>query len=291
VLTNSAANTACGKHRCTTLHALKSAPAGRFFVGAGLLLCLFFPPRGQPDATADTPASCRTSDFDETATVKHVIDGDTIILADDRHIRLIGINTPEVSRDNLPSQPGADQAHNYLNSLLRTHKTIHLQYDRERSDHYGRTLAHLFLPDGTNIQSLLLTRGLATTLTIPPNLEFMDCYTSSAGQAQSQGIGLWALKQYQPTPVEYITIRDLGYRTITGTILRMAAGKSALWLSLAKNLSLRIDNEDLQYFNKVQELDGKQIMASGFLYFSNGEYRMKIRHPVDLKTVNTTGGN
>lgn len=293
MLTNSAANTACGDHYLTELCAGTSAPAGRFFVWSGLLLCLLFPPPGKPDAAANQPdpASCRTSNYDEKAAVKSVIDGDTIILADERHIRLIGINTPEIGHDGRPTQPGADQAYNYLNSLLRTNKTVRLHYDRERADHYGRTLAHLFLPDGTNIQSLLLIRGLATTLTIPPNLEFMDCYAASAEDAQSSRIGLWALKQYQPIPVELITIRELGYRIVTGKIIRIAEGKSSLWLGLAKNLSVRIDNEDLKYFNKVRELEGSQVMVSGFLYFSNGEFRMHIRHPADLKITNTANVN
>ncbi|MGH8119109.1 MAG: thermonuclease family protein [Gammaproteobacteria bacterium] len=291
-MTSSAANTACGNPYPGVVHATTSARAGRFFVWAFLLLCQA-PALAQDHAIANNPdqASCRSGTYDEKATVKHVIDGDTIILADDRHVRLIGINTPEVSHDNFPSQPGADQAHRYLDSLVRTHKTIHLHYDQERTDHYGRTLAHLFLPDGTNIQSLLLIRGLATTLTIPPNLEFLDCYAASAGQARDHGIGLWALRQYQPLPVEFITRKELGYRTITGTILRVTAGKSSSWFSLAKNMSLRIDNDDLQYFSDLQALVGKQVMASGFLYYSSGEFRMKIRHPLDLQTVSTPDRN
>jgi endonuclease YncB( thermonuclease family) len=261
-------------------------------VWAFLFLCQApAPARADAIAKNPDPASCRTGTYDEQSTVKHVIDGDTIILNDDRHVRLIGINTPEVSHDDLPSQPGADQAYHYLDSLLRTNRTVHLRYDRERTDHYGRTLAHLFLPDGTNIQSLLLTRGLATTLTIPPNLEFMECYAAGAGQARTHGIGLWALRQYQPLPAEHITRKELGYRIITGTVLRVTAGKSGSWIGLAKNLSLRIDNEDLRYFSDLQELVGKQALASGFLYYSNGEFRMKIRHPQDLQTINPAARN
>ena len=35
----------------------------------------------------------------ETATVRHVVDGDSVILTDGRQIRLIGINAPELGRD------------------------------------------------------------------------------------------------------------------------------------------------------------------------------------------------
>ena len=292
MLTSSAVNTECANPFWSGLRAPASALTGRFFIWAGLVLCVVLAP-GQNSAAATKPdqAECLTRNYDETATVKRVIDGDTVILADDRHIRLIGINTPEISHDDRASQPGAYQAYNYLNSLLHTQKTVNLHYDQERTDHYGRTLAHLFLQDGTNIQSLLLTRGLATTLTIPPNLEFIDCYATSAGYAQSRMIGLWALKQYQPTPAAFITRRDLGYHIITGNITHVGKSKSSLWINLAQNLSLRIATEDLHYFGTLGELTGKQIRASGLLYFSNGEFRMQIRHPVDLKIINAGNGN
>jgi endonuclease YncB( thermonuclease family) len=264
---------------------------GRFFVWAGLFLSVFLP--AQPARAGDKPEprACPASHYDEKAVVKHVIDGDTVILADDRHVRLIGINAPEIGHDGRTAQPGADQAYNYLDSLLRTQKTINLHYDRQRLDRYNRTLAHLFLEDGTNVQALLLARGLATTLTIPPNIEFVECYEASATKAQIHRIGLWAFIQYQPTPAEFITRKDLGYRIITGKINRIVEGKSALWINLAKNLSLHIANEDLHYFSNLQGLAGKQIRAYGLLYFSNGEFRMQIRHPVDMKIIETTGGN
>jgi len=291
VLTSSAANTGYTNRYSSRLRTQTSVPAGRFFVWATLFLCIFLP--GQSAKAASTPyqAACHTNHYDEKAVVKHVIDGDTVILADDRHIRLIGINAPEIGHDGRPAQPGADQAYHYLKSLLYTHKTINLHYDRQHLDRYKRTLAHLFLEDGTNVQALLLANGLATTLTIPPNLEFVDCYETSAANAEAHRIGLWTLKQYRPMPAEFVTNKDLGYRIITGKIIRVAEGKSALWINLAKNLSLHIANEDLHYFGKLRGLTGKQIRAQGLLYFSNGEFRMQIRHPVDMKIMETTGGD
>ena len=285
MLTNFVANTGCVKRYSPRHSAPTSVPAGRFFVGAGLFLCVLLPGQSAGDGANPRQATCHTSDYDEKAVVNNVIDGDTVILTDNRHIRLIGINTPETGHDDRPAQSGADQAYNYLNSLLHTNKTISLHYDRQRFDQYKRTLAHLFLEDGTNVQALLLDRGLATTLTIPPNLEFVDCYESSSTNAQIHRIGLWALKQYQPTPVEFITSKDLGYRIITGKIIHVAASKSAAWINLAKNLSLRIDNEDLHYFGNLEKLAGKQIRSRGWLYFSSGEFRMQIRHPVDMKIM------
>lgn len=280
-MTNSAANTACAERHLAAPHARTSALIGRFFV-LTCLLCLW-PGPAYPENHHDTVASsCRGEKFDENITVKKTIDGDTIILGDDRHLRLIGINTPEISHDGRPAQIGAVEAHQYLSGLLRVHRTLRLRYDLERTDRYGRTLAHLFLPDGTNVQSLLLERGLATTLTVPPNLAFADCYATVATRARSQGSGLWAYRQYQPSPVAAITSNDLGYRIVRGGIIRTARGRNGFWIDLARNFSLRIDGKDLQYFHNLEGLDGKQVTASGMLYYSNGAFRMQIRYPTDL---------
>ena len=292
MLTSFAANTVCNKYRWSRFIVQASALTGRFFVSA--CLCLF---PGITLAEEDAlekyafEASCSTNKFDDAGTVKHVIDGDTIILADERHVRLIGINTPETGRDGRPAQIGADQARDYLSRLLHTNRDIKLVYDKEHNDKYGRTLAHLFLKDGINIQALLLKRGLATPLNIPPNLAHLDCYEKSSEFAQSQQIGLWALKQYKPVPVESITINDLGYRIITGNVLRIGESKSATWINLARNLALRITKQDLPYFpdDILKDLVGQDVVARGWLYYTNGEYRMQIRHPVDLEIRQTNG--
>lgn len=249
---------------------------------AWLLLCPWSEP-AYPEYHHDPAASsCRGEKFDESITVKKTIDGDTIVLGDGRHLRLIGIDTPEVSHDGSPAQVGAVEAQQYLSGLLRAHDNLHLRYDQERTDRYGRTLAHLFLPDGTNVQSLLLERGLATTLAIPPNLAFAECYATVATRARSQRSGLWAYRQYQPTPVAAITRQDLGYRIVLGRVIRTARIRNSFRIDLAGNFSLRIHGKDLKYFPNLERLDGSHVTALGMLYYSNGAFRMQIRYPTDL---------
>jgi micrococcal nuclease len=289
VLINSAANTVCNKPCSFTGFKRTSALIGRFFFS-----CFFVLFSLDCNAAADrNHDTCRVADLQERATVDHVIDGDTIVLSDNRHVRLIGIDTPETGRDGHKSEMGADAASDYLGRLLQTNKTIYLRYDQQRKDHYQRTLAHLFLQDGTSIQSLLLKRGLATPLTIPPNLEFLDCYQTSTRYAQQHHIGLWALYKYQATPAEALSTKHLGYRIVIGTITRIGESKSAIWINLANNMAIRITREDLKYFNSMQfdQLTGKQLAIRGWLYFMNGEYRMRIRHPVDLDLLPITDRN
>lgn len=285
---NSAVNTVYNK-TTGTRPIRTSALTGRFFV----YCCLVLLSIQGPVAAEQIDESCRTGNLQEKVAVDHVIDGDTIILSDDRHVRLIGIDTPEIGYDGRKSEAGADEARDYLGRLLKTNKTIFIIYDRQRKDHYQRTLAHLFLQDGTNIQSLLLKRGLATPLTIPPNLDMLDCYQSSSLYARQQHIGLWALHKYQPTPVAALSAVHPGYRIVIGTITRVGESKSSIWINLENNMAVRITREDLKYFASLHldQLEGKQLAARGWLYFQNGEYRMRIRHPVDIDILPVSGRN
>lgn len=97
---------------------------------------------------------------DEVAAVKYVIDGDTIILMDGRHVRYQGIDAPEIAHDNQPADAFGEEARIYNEKLVNGQK-IRLKFDETRQDHYGRTLAQVFLLDGTWINKAMVGAGLA----------------------------------------------------------------------------------------------------------------------------------
>ncbi len=50
--------------------------------------------------------------------VARVIDGDTFVLSDSQHVRMLGINTPEIARLGKPAEPFADSAAHFVKSLI-----------------------------------------------------------------------------------------------------------------------------------------------------------------------------
>ena len=62
----------------------------------------------------------------------------------------------------------------------------------EERDRYGRALAYLWLDDGRFLNRLLVARGYATPLTVPPNVEFADLFVRVARRARRAARGLWA---------------------------------------------------------------------------------------------------
>lgn len=90
----------------------------------------------------------------EAVTVKYVVDGDTLAVADDSgktyKVRLIGCNTPEsVSPDESKNCEEGIVASQYTKSLLSKGDLVYLEYDQERFDKYERVLAYVWLSKPT----------------------------------------------------------------------------------------------------------------------------------------------
>lgn len=149
--------------------------------------------------------------------VSRAIDGDTIELDDGTKIRYIGINTPEVE------QPGGKEA-TEANRALVEGKKVRLEYDVQKQDKYGRTLAYVYLEDGTFVNAELVKQGYAQVATYPPNVKYVDLFQKSQREAQAEERGLWAESQREitRTKVEEEQLpkqnqSDIVYITKTGT--------------------------------------------------------------------------
>lgn len=283
-LISSAANMACRNDLKPHVLTQKNALYGRFFIP--LILILISLPSHADNHLNQT---CVSTHFDEKAHIDYVIDGDTVVLKDKRHVRLIGINTPEIGHNKKPSEAGAIKARTELIKLLQAQPSIQLLYEQERYDRHGRTLAHLFLNDGTNIQAELLKFGLAMPLRIPPNLLYADCYNLVGQFAKESGHGLWMLSRYKIRDVSSLNGNEKGFYFITGQVKRVSKSQSAIWLNLNNNVTIKISRDDLRYFNnsRLESLKDKNIEASGWLYPHKGQLRMRLRYQLDLNLAKT----
>jgi endonuclease YncB( thermonuclease family) len=108
-------------------------------------------------------------EYEKTGYVTKVIDGDTIEISNqEEKIRLWGVDTPELN-----TEKGQEVKENVTEQLLGKEVTLDID-DKKEHDHYGRTLAKVYL-NGTDINQWLLTEKLARVMYIPPS-EF-EMYT------------------------------------------------------------------------------------------------------------------
>ncbi|MCL4877323.1 MAG: thermonuclease family protein [Anaerolineae bacterium] len=122
-----------------------------------------------------------------TVTVTHVVDGDTVDLADGTRIRLIGINTPELD------QPYYDEATQFTRALLEN-KQVGLEFDADELDQYDRTLAYLWI--GDELANYTIVRsGWANSLSIQPNVKYAVYIEQAQEKAAAEGAGIWQQSQ------------------------------------------------------------------------------------------------
>ena len=129
------------------------------------------------------------------ATVEHVVDGDTIVVdigGREEHVRLIGIDTPEVfvTAGEAPECFGPE-ASAFTKRLLPEGTAVRLERDVVGRDDYGRLLAYLYLADGRLVNEAIVAGGYATPLTIEPNDTLAAHFVAAARTAEAAGLGLW----------------------------------------------------------------------------------------------------
>jgi micrococcal nuclease len=132
--------------------------------------------------------------------VRGVSDGDTFWIYNQSQkkekIRLIGVDAPE-SRNTFKKKKGyyGNEAKKYLTKLVKGQR-VKLSYDVDKKDRYGRTLAYVYLMDGTFVNAHLVKNGYAMTMTIPPNVKFAELFVELQREARENNRGLWSGDYY-----------------------------------------------------------------------------------------------
>ena len=130
-------------------------------------------------------------------TCVRVVDGDTIVLDGGERVRLIGVDTPELHHPAKPVQYFAHEAKARTVTLAQGRR-VGLEYDHQRRDRYGRTLAYVFLPDGTLLNLRLIAEGYGFAYTkYPFRSDYMVRFRAAEREARARSNGLWAGREYR----------------------------------------------------------------------------------------------
>ena len=121
--------------------------------------------------------------------VERVVDGDTIIVGGVGRVRLIGVDTPESVDPRRPVEFFGKEAGAFTRRLVDGQR-VRLEYDWERTDRYGRTLAYVYLPDGTFVNAEIIRRGYGHAYTRFP-FKYVERFRQFEREARQAGRGLW----------------------------------------------------------------------------------------------------
>jgi hypothetical protein len=162
---------------------------------------------------------------------------------------------------------------------------VRLLEGEQRQDQHRRTLAYLWLPDGTDISSELLRAGLGWLVAIPPDTRFLDCHSRAEAEARQAQRGVWAPGIYPPRKSGSLKLRTSGFQRVRGRIVRVNHGGGATWINLQGRFAVRIPDADLHEFRQppTQNWVGRELEVRGWVYQTRGELRVNIGHPANLQ--------
>ncbi len=126
--------------------------------------------------------------------VVRVIDGDIIqvccVFGDRVTVHYIGVDTPETHHPMRGVEPYGMEAAE-ANRKLVDGKTVRLEFDVQQLDRYGRTLAYVYLEEGTFVNAWLVEHGYAMVMTVPPNVKHQELFLKLQREAREERRGLW----------------------------------------------------------------------------------------------------
>lgn len=257
----------------TLLERLKSTARG-FALAIGLLCWVWQVQAGTFSVVGET----------RWVQVAYVYDGDTFKSATGEKIRLLGINTPEIMHGSEPGQVMGNEATQALKRMI-TGKTVRLAFDRERRDVYGRTLAQVYLRNGTWVNGEMIRLGFAHVYTFTPNFRWAKRLILLERPARKQRLGIWNTRRFSVISADRVKKSRIGqFHVVTGTINRI--NRNGFGFRLA-NLNISIPRKYRIWFKPPPRLrTGQTVTVHGMIRAGRkGSLYLALHSPFDLETL------
>jgi len=215
--------------------------------------------------------------------VAAIFDGDTFKTKRDERIRLLGINTPEVAHEASPEQPMGKAATQVLHKLIAG-KTVRLAFDQQIKDNYGRTLAQVYLRDGTWVNGEMVRAGMAHVYTFTPNLRWAAELIQLEKTARQARLGIWETNRFAMLNANKVKAGHLGqFRVISGQVSKLK--RKGYAFSLGK-LNISIPHQYRPYFRTPMHLKpGDSVVVHGVVRASSSGLYLPLHSPFDVEKI------
>jgi len=212
--------------------------------------------------------------------VAYVHDGDSLRTDKGEKIRLLGINSPEVANQGKPGQIMGDQAKQRLTELVAG-KRVQLQMDKEKQDIYGRTLAQVFLRDGSWINAQMVGEGFAYVYTFAPNFRWVDKLMQAETEARRNKLGIWKTKRFRVLNSKSVSKLHIGqFRVVRGSV-----STTKKWSFQFGKLKVSVPRKHRQWFKGEAVVhSGQTVTVRGTVRLSSkGQLYMALHSLADLE--------
>mgnify|MGYP006265877657 CR=1 FL=1 len=262
-------------------------------LGRSLCLVLFLTRCGAAAAAEPAlPQDDRLSAPEGPVTVTAIVDGDTVVLADGRQVRLIGLQAPKLplGREGFEAWPHAAQAKAALVEVING-REAYLHFGGLREDRYGRVLAQMERADGLWVQGEMLRRGMARVYTFPDNRALAAPMLRLEAEARAAGRGIWDLVFYRIRRPDALERMDF-YEIVEARVHETASVGGRVYVNFGPDyrtdFTLSLPSRERNLFVKAGKdplaLTGQMVRVRGWVYYRNGPM-IDLTHPEQLEII------
>ena len=246
-----------------------------------------------PDTESRDAAAFAVLEIAETEAVVEIVDGDTLVLADGRQVRLVGLQAPKLplGRPGFKAWPLAEESKAALGELALG-RAVTLGYGGRRIDRHSRALAHLFDQDGLWIQGALIDRGMARIYSFSDNRALVPEMLAREAAARSAGRGIWALHAYGVRDAAAVPARLSGFELVEGRVAETATVRKRTYLNFGADWRSDFTVSLAPKVGKLFEAEGidplsyrgKLVRVRGWLKSYNGPL-IEATHPEQIEVI------
>ncbi len=226
--------------------------------------------------------SCTSGLAAERAVIERVTDGDTVVLADQRRVRLIGINAAELNARSPLLKAAAQQATEKLKAWLPHGEPVMLFIGDEPNDRHGRVLAHVIrASDGLAVAQAMVQNGLAVQSAVAPTTRCTMSFVKLENQAIEANRGLWKIRHIMSIDATGLTPASRGFKLISGTVTSVKNKKRYTQIFLDNQLQIKV-RPTLARQLSLPSLTGQTVEVRGWLSQKNNRPFLWLQHAANL---------
>jgi len=232
------------------------------------------------------------AEADETVRAERAIDGDTLLLADGRELRLVGLRAPKPGpRGDQRDRALAADATRALGGLAAG-KTLVLAVGGLERDRRGRVLAQATTESGQWLQGAMLALGLARVETFADNRARAREMLSIEAEARAQGRGLWGDARYRVLDAAEPDRIAEGFQLVEGKVERVTERRDRVYLDFGpdwrRDFTVSIARRDRATFRTggldLAALAGAVLRVRGWVRPFNGPM-IETTHPEQIELI------
>jgi micrococcal nuclease len=221
----------------------------------------------------------------EKGLITAVYDGDTVKVrfenGQERRVRLIGINAPEIDASSEEAKFKAQMAKRFAFFYLYR-KTVKLSYGWEMEDKYGRLLAYIWTEKQGLFNKFILSEGFAAVFLNFP-FEYREEFIEAEREARKFEKGFW-----KKGPYPSVSVKDT--KAYLGQLISVKYRCSGVqvkgkfvFLYSGEEFSTLVPLENVSLFPEFKSFEGKILRVTGFLEEYKGKPQIVAFFPMQIK--------